>query len=1169
MSTKLLKYNPAFLPEDDLVRSFVVRHADLKALLQVIRENDSKSNQHVIVVGPRGAGKTMLVLRTAAEIKRQDDLNRKWYPLVFAEESYVVTTPGEFWLEALFHLARQTSTDRWRLAHDDLRGESDEVRLRERALAHLGDFASEQGKRILLIVENLNMLLGDQLSTDDAWTLRHTLLNEPRIMLLATATQRFDQIQHVGKAMFELFRQHELRPLNDEECRVLWTAVSGRPLPEGSDRPIRIMTGGNPRLVAIVASFEDGRSFKTLMDELTQLVDDHTDYFKSHLDSMAPVERKVYLALAELWKPSTAREVAQCARLDTSKVSSLLNRLNGRSAVDVVSVQGRRKLYQVSERMYNVYYLMRREGSGAGPVRALVNFMTAYYQPEELLELAKSIADEASDLDPEHRKAHYSLYEGLVRSLPDDTDLYEIIGSTTSGFFEDPNLPLSLKGIKDEGVLRQAIKSAPDEALRWVELGSFLHRRSERYDEAEGAYRKAISLDPRCGIAWAQLGLLLHEQLGRYEESEEPYRKALELDPEALGVWGHFGELLHHYLGRYEEAEHAYHRALELEPNVAVGWGLLGQLQYEHLGQYPEAEAACRRSLELDDGTFWIWGCLGEVLHRKLKRYDEAEEAYQRALQLEPEVAGAWMSLGDLLARDPERSEDAGAAYRKAVGINPGLSAGWGRLGELLQWRLGRHQEAEEAYRKVAESEDSNAPIGWFRLACLYEEELGQQERAEGAYRQAITLKPDFAWAWARLGQLLQDHFGRYQEAEAAYRRALDIHGEFPGVWAKLGQLLNESLRRYEEAEAAFHRATELAPADHWAWSRFGALLHKGLHKYSEAEQAYRRAIEAKPDYGWAWAELGQLLHERLQRRDEAEEAYRKAIALDATDAWAHGQLASLLQEDGRLEEAEEAYRQAVVLDPKDRWAWCHLAQFLHHTLRQYDEAGDVYRRIIAMDESDPWAWAHLGQLLHECLHRHEEAEAAYRKALSLQPNWSWVWVLLGNLLDHELSRRDQAEKAYCRAIQLDPYDPNVAKAWWSVILLLVKKVEPARLGDMLPVISEFVEMPSEDRAPMTQVTDMFIELASLGFARESLRILQGSPLARILNPVTVALRCLVAEKVDAAAEVLEVARDIVGQVEQKQEKLAGDHYRGPGISVSQKKCKSSKEAKHQRHHRE
>ena len=81
------------------------------------------------------------------------------------------------------------------------------------------------------------------------------------------------------------------------------------------------------------------------MADLLDLVDDHTEYFKSHLETLAAQERRVYLALADLWKPATTREIAERARLDTSKCSAHLARLTERGAVEVTGGSARRKLY--------------------------------------------------------------------------------------------------------------------------------------------------------------------------------------------------------------------------------------------------------------------------------------------------------------------------------------------------------------------------------------------------------------------------------------------------------------------------------------------------------------------------------------------------------------------------------------------------------------------------------------------------------------------------------------------------------------------------------------------------------------------------------------------------------------------------------------------------------
>ncbi len=126
------------------------------------------------------------------------------------------------------------------------------------------------------------------------------------------------------------------------------------------------------------------------MDDLLDLVDDHTEYFKSHLDALPAQERKVYLALADLWKPANAREIADRARLGTSKCSAQLARLVGnRAPVEVSGGSARRKLYYLTERLYNIYYLMRRARGPAPLIDALIRFMEAYYSTDELREFGR------------------------------------------------------------------------------------------------------------------------------------------------------------------------------------------------------------------------------------------------------------------------------------------------------------------------------------------------------------------------------------------------------------------------------------------------------------------------------------------------------------------------------------------------------------------------------------------------------------------------------------------------------------------------------------------------------------------------------------------------------------------------------------------------------------
>ncbi len=392
------KYNPGFLSDDELVASFCIRTSELESMVEMLRSCIGDSNPHQIVIGPRGSGKTCLLLRVAAEVRRDADLAHGFFPVVFAEESYEVGTAGEFWLECLSRLADQAphradAPDLHRTL-EDLRTIGDDQALGECCLAALLDFADQEGKRLVLLVENLNMMFGEITDQDGGWRLRQSLQTEPRIVLLASATSRFEEINKPDHALYGLFRTLTLRPLDTKECAVLWESVSGQRRPLETIRSVQILTGGSPRLLAIVACFGAALSFRELMNSLLDLIDDHTEYFKGHLESLPPQERRVYLALADLWKPALTKEIAARARVTTSMCSAQLARLIERGVVLVAGGSARRKLYYLSERLYNIYYLLRRNRGTNRLIEALVQFMASYYSPDRLQDMGTLAACE-------------------------------------------------------------------------------------------------------------------------------------------------------------------------------------------------------------------------------------------------------------------------------------------------------------------------------------------------------------------------------------------------------------------------------------------------------------------------------------------------------------------------------------------------------------------------------------------------------------------------------------------------------------------------------------------------------------------------------------------------------------------------------------------------------
>ncbi len=1154
MKPGLMKNNPAFLSQEELIQSFVVRQVDLDLIIETIKENTGNSNQHVLLIGPRGMGKTMLVLRAMAHINYDKQLNSHWYPVIFSEESYEVFTAAEFWLRAVFHLGKQTKDENLIQVHEGLKGERDEKRLYERALACLMDFADHQKKRLLLVVENINMLLEDQIGVDETWDIRHTLLNEPRIMLLGTAPSRFDEIDNAGKAMFDLFKIHHLEPLSTKDSKLLWEHLTGQEVEENKIRPIQILTGGNPRLLVIISSFAAGASFRELMRQLTFLIDEYTTYFKSNIEILPSLERKVFVTLANIWEPAEAARVARDARIDVNKTSSLLKRLENRGCVSIAKSSARKKSYQVTERLYNIYHLMRISGHQSDRVHAVVDFMVNFYEGKELAKKLVELTEDACFLDPAERRDHLEAYRVILQKIQSPDEFRRIIYSTKQDFFKLPDVLEYLDKMIDqfqpydsqvkkryeqesmidykestEELLRKNLLETPKDPHVWLKYGLLLQEVSKKYNEAEEAFLKATEVDSTDDWAWARLGLLYHEKLERYKEAEEAYRKAIEINSENVVAWAQLGLLYHHKLDRYEEAESAYRKAIEINPGDYRYHGQLGILLNENLERYEEAIVVFREAIRINSKDYLSWAYLGQIYHEKLKRYEEAEEAYRKAIEIDPKYDWAWAQLGLLYHEKLERYKEAEEAYRKAIEINPKYDWAWAQLGLLYHAKLDRYEEAEEAYQKAIEINSENV-VAWANLGLLLHERFEKYNDAEEAYLKLIEIKPESDWAWAHLGQLLYEKLERYEEAEAAYRKAIEINPKYDWAWARLGLLYHEKLERYKEAEEAYRKAIEISSENDVAWAQLGLLYHEKLERYEEAEAAYRKFIEINPKYDWAWTLLGKLLHEKL----------------------------------GRYEEAQEAYRKAIEINPRYDWAWVGLGLLYNEKLERYEEAQEAYRKFIEINPKYDWAWTLLGKLLHEKLEKYEEAEAAYRKAVEIGPNFDEAWQQLTKLqierslsLDHiidtisqylEITNRStkslngvawlifesefsagfsEAEKMAQEAVEKEP--DSINQHTYASILGAQGKWKKALL-----VAAEFLKDSKLAKEFPNDIIAFFIDAAVAGYAKDGLTILRNSACAPYMEPLIVALQMLLGEDYNAPLEVVEVAKDVLKKIEEK-----------------------------------
>ncbi len=805
------KYNPGFLTDDQLVASFCVREAELGLVIDMLRDCTGPSNAHQLVIGPRGSGKTTLLLRVAAEARRDDDLKSAFFPVVFSEESYGVSTDGEFWLEALTRLAADPAASRpdapdLRASVREIRTVRDDAVLGARCLGALLDFSDREGKRLVLVVENLHMMFGDMGDADAEWRLREVLQTEARIILLGSATSRFAEITDPGRALYEQFRILALEPLGEEECRTLWEAESGRTASGRSIRPLQILTGGSPRLLAIIARFGVTRSFRRLMTDLLALVDDHTEYFKGHIEALPPQERRVFLALAALWRPSTTREIADRARLETNTCSAHLKRLTRRGAVRTAGGSPRRKQYYLTERLYNIYYLLRVQGDHSSLVRGLVRFIRAFYSSAELEAIRSDLRQSSEHSDPRMRSLAKALGERLA---PRNAGLG---GDAVA--LHNRGMTLAAEGSLDEAI------------AVWEEL-------IERFAESDAAV-----IQEAVAATMAQLARV-------------------------LGVCGRPADAL----ARSEELVDRFDASRRPGLTKYVARGLLNRgTALAKLGRLPEAITAWAdmpsRFEGNDEPTVLAAVALAFVNRaealRELNRPAEALDALDAVVEqfgansdvaVMRQVATGLVNKGNLLRESDRLEEAAGAceqvARRFGVSEDDEIRAQVAKalvnLGAVLA-SLERYTEALEAWSKCVSryAEDDSRKV----LVSV----------AKALFNQAVVLNGTERWKEAAAAA--DDIERRFGDGAIAVLQAT-VAGALvqKGVALTRMERSDEAVATYDELVERFDDSPELLPYVHHARLN-GAALRLVRGERRRAIEIASRVLREDPDRRFRWMAL-------------------------------------------------------------------------------------------------------------------------------------------------------------------------------------------------------------------------------------------------------------------------------------------------------------------------
>lgn len=905
-------YNPQSLSKGEALAQFHARQAAYQSLIDLLHE---ERPSHVLIIGTRGMGKTTLLQRVRYGVEDDATLNNRYLALVFPEEQYNVNRLHHFLLNTVDALADAVE----RLGNDkllarieafiELAAKFSQEEIEQRVPQFLAEVGREMRRSLLLLVDNADRLF-ETIEDREQWSLRELLSSRPDLTLFGATTQASDGIYGTDRAFFEFFKVHRLTPLTFGEVRALLLQLSEAvEEPEGEKgsarrrveewlaadaarlRTLVQLTGGNPRTTVLLFHLVLDGLTGSAREYLEQLLDQCTPGYKSRVDDLPPQAQQVLDAVSLRWDPVTAMDVASDTGLETTAVSTQLTRLVRQGLLEKADPgDSKKSLYQVAERFFNIWYLMRASRRVRARLRWFVEFLRVFFDSGELEEMA---------LERFQRLGR----NGVTRSAEIETAFAYVLASGTDGNKIEEYLRQRCADIEPEwrpflDLIRCSAKDDP--SAKWIRRPTEHHLVKEgEFTETEA--RKATELDPYNADNWRILGHILIRKPEFTTEAEVALRKAIELNPKSAQCWSDLAIGLQSIPGRSEEAETALCKAIEIQPAFAALWVLFGDLMARVPTRRAEAEEAIRQSLNLNPTIATLWTSLGILLGDTPEREEEAEAALRKATGLDPKFDAAWARLGNLLAQTPNRREEAEAAFRKAIQLDPKIAGYWLGLGNLLAKTSERREEAEAALRKAIEL-NQQFDRAWASLGNFLSRIPGRRTEAETALRQAIQLDPKSPVNWASLGILLAPTLDRHEEAEAALRRAIKLDPNVAPFLAALGILLSEIPGRLDDACEALKTSLELDPADSDLWGFFGVFLACRMQKPREAEVALRRSVRLAPDIAQNLRNLGVLMHCELQQEKEGLEYTRRASQLAPTDPVSAAILAACSRESETLD---------------------------------------------------------------------------------------------------------------------------------------------------------------------------------------------------------------------------------------------------------------------------
>ena len=414
-------YTPSNTDRELLKRIFVQRERLLDKIVdRLARSMLTDDKHHILLIGPRGSGKTHLVALVEYELRRRGELSDAMRVAWLGEDD---TFTGL--IDIALGIAGQLATEYPEEFDADYRTPVRGLNPDDAAESILKSIIARLDKRnILLIMENLDRVfsgLGDL--GQKKW--RAFLQEQPRIATLATSQQLFDGIARRDEAFFGFFDIQHLTPLSVDDARELIRKISLEQKKgdlvayldsaEGRYRirALHHLAGGNHRMYVLLAEFLTKESLDDLVHAFEHLAEDLTPYFQERVRTLPPQQARIVQCLCNANGAMTVKEVAEDSFIAEGNCSKQLGNLKQRGYVQSQK-RGKESFYEMAEPLMRLCLEVKNQRGR--PLKLVAKFLRAWF-PESQLQKTLNPASGASSRGDAYRAAALETDAGIEKFL--------------------------------------------------------------------------------------------------------------------------------------------------------------------------------------------------------------------------------------------------------------------------------------------------------------------------------------------------------------------------------------------------------------------------------------------------------------------------------------------------------------------------------------------------------------------------------------------------------------------------------------------------------------------------------------------------------------------------------------------------------------------------------